>query len=178
MGQRRRPSTAAVEVNVLVTLTGIAHPAPGCKVEDTYTLRVFDPVLFGTDQHSLRRNERKKLDAVAEVLNSEPDKSLEIRVEGNADQRWTVEHNCRLGCRRANESRAYLASKGIDASRISIVSYGKNRARGVTPAGLQRDRRVDLFVHSPQIVADQEGRQCACQLPSPSSHKRSRKGKR
>jgi len=176
---RGRKSTASVEVNIVVTLTGISHPAIGCKTEEVYLLTVFDPILFGTNQYSLRLRERKKLDAVAQVLHRDADKALEIRVEGNADRRWTVKHNCMLGCRRANASRSYLAAKGVDPSRISIASYGKNRARGVTRAALQKDRRVDLFVHSRQVTPDQDGRLCDCPLPNPQRRRSNpkRKGK-
>lgn len=169
----RPKRTAPLEVNVVVTLTGIINIEPGCKTEDSYVLRVFNPVLFATNKYALRKNEKQKLNAVADLLIKEPDKSLEIRVEGNADRRWTAKHNCLLGCRRANASKTYLASKGIESKRMSVASYGKHKAKGGTAAGLQKDRRVDLFVHSSEVTPDVTGRMCDC--PPPKTVRRTRK---
>ena len=48
-------------------------------------------------------------------------------IEGHADEQGTREYNLALGARRANAVREYLISKGIPASRIRTVSYGKER---------------------------------------------------
>ena len=52
---------------------------------------------------------------------------MHIRIEGNADERGTREYNFALGARRANTVREYLISRGISASRIETISYGKER---------------------------------------------------
>ena len=48
-------------------------------------------------------------------------------LSGNCDERGTREYNLALGARRAEAARAYLVSMGVDSSRISTVSYGKER---------------------------------------------------
>jgi peptidoglycan-associated lipoprotein len=48
-------------------------------------------------------------------------------IEGHADERGTREHNLALGERRANASRAYLISLGVDPNRVKTISYGKER---------------------------------------------------
>ena len=48
-------------------------------------------------------------------------------IEGHADERGTREYNIALGARRAQAVRDYLASRGIQASRMRTVSYGKER---------------------------------------------------
>jgi peptidoglycan-associated lipoprotein len=50
-----------------------------------------------------------------------------IQIAGNCDERGTAEYNIALGMRRANADRDYLVAKGIAASRISTISYGKDR---------------------------------------------------
>ena len=48
-------------------------------------------------------------------------------LEGHCDERGTRDYNLALGERRANAAKNYLASLGVDASRIQTVSYGKER---------------------------------------------------
>ena len=48
-------------------------------------------------------------------------------IEGHADEQGTREYNLALGARRANAAREYLISRGIAASRLRVVSYGKER---------------------------------------------------
>ncbi len=48
-------------------------------------------------------------------------------IEGHADERGTREYNIALGARRAQSVRTFLASRGIDPSRMHTISYGKER---------------------------------------------------
>jgi peptidoglycan-associated lipoprotein len=50
-----------------------------------------------------------------------------VTVEGHADERGTREYNLALGERRSNAAKNYLASLGVDSSRITTISYGKER---------------------------------------------------
>ena len=50
-----------------------------------------------------------------------------IQIAGNCDERGSTEYNLALGARRANAAKAVLVNDGIDASRISTISYGKER---------------------------------------------------
>ena len=52
---------------------------------------------------------------------------MNIVLEGHADERGTREYNLALGERRANAAKDYLMTYGISASRISVISYGKER---------------------------------------------------
>ena len=53
--------------------------------------------------------------------------SSAITIEGHADERGTREYNIALGARRAAATRDFLASRGVNASRIRTISYGKER---------------------------------------------------
>ena len=50
-----------------------------------------------------------------------------VTIEGHADERGTREYNIALGARRAQAVREYLASRGVEPSRMRTISYGKER---------------------------------------------------
>jgi peptidoglycan-associated lipoprotein len=52
---------------------------------------------------------------------------VKVQVEGDCDERGTIEYNLALGERRANATKKYLVSLGVSADRISTISYGKER---------------------------------------------------
>ena len=91
-----------------------------------------DRVLFETDSYSLDGEDRNVLDAQAVWL--QRNAGVSVTIEGHADERGTREYNLALGDRRANAAANYLQSRGIPASRMSIVSWGKER-----PASLGSD---------------------------------------
>lgn len=84
-----------------------------------------DRVFFGLDRHDLTDEARATLRRQAAWLASYPD--ARILIAGNCDERGTREYNLALGARRANAAHAYLVSQGVDPSRISTTSYGKER---------------------------------------------------
>jgi len=86
---------------------------------------VGDRVLFEVDQSSLTATGRATLDGQAGWLLTNND--YQAVIEGHADEQGTREYNLALGARRANAAREYLLSKGVPASRLRVVSYGKER---------------------------------------------------
>jgi peptidoglycan-associated lipoprotein len=88
-------------------------------------MSIGDTVLFGFDSSQLSADAMATLDAQAALLNAKP--SFRVKIEGHADERGTREYNLALGERRASATRDYLVAKGVDGSRIRIVSYGKER---------------------------------------------------
>src|SRR5690606_29890270 len=80
---------------------------------------------FGYDQYDLSQEARDTLGRQATWLNQYS--SLRVTVEGHADERGTREYNLALGERRANAVKSYLVALGVDGSRITTVSYGKER---------------------------------------------------
>jgi len=88
-------------------------------------IEVQDRVLFGYDSAELTEESRKILDTQTEWLKS--DTSIKITIEGHCDERGTREYNIALGEKRANATKSYLTSNGIEESRISVISYGKER---------------------------------------------------
>lgn len=82
-------------------------------------------VYFDFNKYSINSNFTKMLDKHADFLRNNA--SISVVVEGHADERGTPEYNIALGERRANAVKAYLQSRGVAASQISIVSYGKEK---------------------------------------------------
>ncbi|MEX3010401.1 peptidoglycan-associated lipoprotein Pal [Hoeflea sp. TYP-13] len=89
------------------------------------TLNVGDRIFFDTDSAAIRPDSAATLSRQAQWLAKYP--SEQVRIEGHADERGTREYNLALGARRAAATRAYLISKGVAASRIKTISYGKER---------------------------------------------------
>lgn len=86
---------------------------------------VGDRVYFETDSTRLTPVGQQTLVRQAEWLAQNP--GVNAVVEGHADERGTREYNLALGARRAEAARSYLASQGVAPSRLSTVSYGKER---------------------------------------------------
>ncbi|MFL2898785.1 MAG: peptidoglycan-associated lipoprotein Pal [Candidatus Pelagibacter sp.] len=84
-----------------------------------------DRVFFATNESILTTASRETLRKQAEYLRK--NSSMNIVLEGHADERGTREYNLALGERRANAAKDYLMTYGISASRISVISYGKER---------------------------------------------------
>ena len=86
---------------------------------------VGDRAFFDYDRHNIRSDGEPTLRRQAAFLRANP--SLSITISGHCDERGTREYNLALGERRATAAKNYLVSLGIDASRITTISYGKER---------------------------------------------------
>ena len=102
---------------------GYGAAVPGSVQEFNQT--VGDRVFFTTDQTDLSSTAQATLDKQAAWLNQYNKYSFTI--EGHADERGTREYNFALGSRRAQAVHDYLVAKGISASRMRTISYGKER---------------------------------------------------
>jgi peptidoglycan-associated lipoprotein len=86
---------------------------------------VGDRVFFETDRYDLTGEAQSQLQKQAAWLQQYP--ASTVTVEGHCDERGTREYNLALGERRANAVANYLTALGIDAGRLSVISYGKER---------------------------------------------------
>jgi peptidoglycan-associated lipoprotein len=80
---------------------------------------------FDYDQAVVRQADQATLDRKAAILAANP--KLKIRIAGHADERGSDEYNLALGNRRAAAAKRYLENKGVDGSRMDVVSYGEER---------------------------------------------------
>jgi peptidoglycan-associated lipoprotein len=82
---------------------------------------------FDYNRSEIRRADRIKFQAIAEFMKAFPEAN--VRIEGHCDERGTIEYNMALGERRAFAARSYLAGLGIEDSRFSTVSFGKEKPK-------------------------------------------------
>jgi peptidoglycan-associated lipoprotein len=110
-----------------------APPPPPPPVEDTAAKEfemakseyLSDNIYFAFDKSNLDDMAQATLKKKAEFLKTYPD--VYTTIEGNCDDRGTAEYNLALGERRAESAKSFLVDMGIEAYRISTVSYGEER---------------------------------------------------
>jgi peptidoglycan-associated lipoprotein len=90
-----------------------------------FATNVGDRVFFESDSTELSPTAQATLDKQARWLTQYARYSFTI--EGHADERGTREYNFALGARRAEATKSYLIARGIPASRMRTISYGKER---------------------------------------------------
>jgi peptidoglycan-associated lipoprotein len=114
-------------------------PVPGSK--EDFVANVGDRVFFAFDKSDLSADSRRTLERQAAWLKQWSNQRL--TVEGHCDERGTREYNLALGERRANAVKDYLVAQGVSASRLSTISYGKERpvVLGSNEAAWAQNRR-------------------------------------
>ena len=138
-------SEPAKEKDTPETITKEATEAPIIKEEETKVVReepakkepeIFVPqkpealeghvikdIYFDYDKYDIRPGDAEILKENATLLMKSP--AVTVQVEGHCDERGTDEYNLALGERRANSVKNYVVSLGIEASRVSTISYGE-----------------------------------------------------
>ena len=103
---------------------------------------VKDRVFYATNKSVLTTASRDTLRKQAAWLRK--NKDIAVTIEGHADERGTREYNLALGERRANAVKDYLLTYGISGSRVSVLSYGKERPvnSGSSPLAWSQNRRA------------------------------------
>ena len=133
------------------TPRGAKVDANGCPIEtkapdlfkDRGTL-VLEGVNFETDKWDILPASAAILDRVAASLRDWPE--VKVEVEGHTDSTGGHDHNMQLSDKRAHSVMDYLASKGVDASRMTANGYGETKpvADNKTKDGRAKNRRVEL----------------------------------
>jgi peptidoglycan-associated lipoprotein len=121
------PPTPAAPAPAPVAPTPVAPPtavtpAPPKEYKANDALK---PIYFAFDKSDIRPGDAKVLDANAAYLKANADQL--VLIEGHCDERGTNEYNLALGERRAKAAMNYLVSNGVEAGRITTISYGKER---------------------------------------------------
>lgn len=116
-------------------------PVPGSHADFLASV-ASDHILFDTDSYAIDADDQAVLRSQAQWLARYPGK--QITLEGHCDERGSREYNIALGERRANAAKNYLVSLGVDVSRISVISYGKERpvALGSDESAWAQNRRA------------------------------------
>jgi len=142
---------------LVIILAGVALTACATATKDTGKMQgdvytgtdtveylatgVKDRVFFATNKSVLTTASRDTLRKQAAFMRKKKD--LTFSIEGHADERGTREYNLALGERRANAVKDYLMTYGISSSRLSVISYGKERPvnSGSNPLAWSQNRR-------------------------------------
>ena len=93
------------------------------SAEEINARKLLRTIFFDYDRAEIRGDQRATLQANADWLRDHP--NVRVLVEGHCDERGTREYNLALGNQRAQATRDYLISLGINANRIETISYGE-----------------------------------------------------
>jgi len=106
-----------------------------------------DRVFFAFDRSDISAEARQTLTRQADWLRRYP--NVTVTIEGHCDERGTREYNLALGERRAQAAKNVLVALGISASRITTISYGKERPAvvGSTEEAYAQNRRAVTVVN-------------------------------
>jgi peptidoglycan-associated lipoprotein len=119
-----------IESSVRVTVrVPVAPEAPAATTADMGSEAVFhqnvQDVFFDYDSFDLRPDATTSVSKAATYLNAHP--SIKVVIGGYCDDRGSAEYNLALGENRANAARTALVSAGVSASRLRVISYGKEK---------------------------------------------------
>ena len=120
-------------------------PTPGSRA-DFMAQSGTDTIHFATDSSDVDSESQSILTKQAAWLAKFP--NVRVTIEGHCDERGTREYNLALGDRRANSAKNFLVNAGVNAARISVISYGKERpvATGSDEDSWAQNRRAVTVV--------------------------------
>jgi peptidoglycan-associated lipoprotein len=138
-----------------VPVTPVVDDGAARRAAEAARNTLLQMTFFDFDRSELTDQDRSTLDAKIPILQANP--TLHIRINGNCDDRGSDEFNLALGQRRAAMAKRYLTDHGVDASRIDIISYGKERplAQGNDEAAWAKNRndQFEITAGADQIHA-------------------------
>jgi peptidoglycan-associated lipoprotein len=116
---------ANVRVTVRVPVMPTAPSGEGDMGSDTLFHSHVQDLFFDYDSYDLRADAQSSVSSAAAYLNANP--GIKVLIGGYCDDRGSAEFNITLGENRANAAKTALVAAGVSASRIRVVSYGKER---------------------------------------------------
>lgn len=136
-----RKAREAEEQRIQVAQANERRVAQQNRERELESLKNDQVVYFDFDRSSIRGDSYAVLDKHAEFLSKNPGQSIVI--EGHCDSRGTPSYNIALGERRAKAVETYLQNAGVNASQISVVSYGEEKpaVAGTSEDAFAKNRR-------------------------------------
>ena len=104
----------------------------------------FKTIYFDFNMYSIRKDQDESANAVAKILKENP--KVKVQIQGNTDDRGSVEYNMALGNKRAESLKKYLVTKGVSVKNLSTVSFGKEHpaVQGKDETAWSKNRRDDI----------------------------------
>ncbi len=132
-------ATASATLNV-------AAEAPPPVPAETGMEKMFGAIYFDFDKYNIKPEGKPMLEKVADYLLK--NKEARLLIEGHCDERGTLEYNLGLGERRASSAKSYIQNLGVDANRVSTLSYGEERPAdpGHNEAAWTKNRRAEFKI--------------------------------
>ena len=110
-----------------------------------------NPIYFDLDKSVIRPDAAEELDKIVQVMTELP--NIRIELSSHTDSRATDKYNLALSQRRANSTKNYLVSRGINLSRIKAVGYGESQLVNGCSNGIEcseeehgRNRRTEFEI--------------------------------
>jgi len=141
------PPPAPIETKTPEVIKDTTPPPPP-PAKEMLREEQLQTVYFDFDKYTLRPDAKASLDANFALLQTYTD--VIIKIEGHCDERGTVEYNLSLGEKRAQSVMDYLSGLGIASSRMTVISYGKERPvdAGHNEGAWSKNRRSEFRVVS------------------------------
>lgn len=144
-------TTAAIMGLALVSCTSTRKTAGGGSGENGSEMAngsnglMLHTVYFDFDKYNIRGDQRANVDEMANSLKDNP--GTKVQIQGNTDDRGSVEYNIALGRKRAESLKNALEAYGVK-NKIDVVSYGKERpaVQGNDESAWEQNRRDDVVV--------------------------------
>jgi len=114
-----------VRVPTVPTTTGTSSDLNSDSTSEAAFHQNVQDIFFDYDSYDLRPDAQTAALNAARYLAAHP--AMKVLIGGYCDDRGSAEYNITLGENRANAARSALISAGVPASRIRVVSYGKER---------------------------------------------------
>lgn len=142
----------------------IKDKVPEAKVErvgEGIVVELSSQILFGFDQADLSTQAKSNLDQLVKVLNEYPDTDIEL--QGHTDSRGSEAYNQTLSERRAGAVSSYLASRGINNTRLSTKGFGETMPKydNDSEEGRAQNRRVEFLITANEKMIEQAKEEAA-----------------
>ena len=133
--------SADASVRITVNAPPVVAPVNTMSAEDEFRANVQD-IFFDYDKYDVRSDAQTALEHDASYLTSHP--NVKVLIGGYCDERGSNEYNLALGQNRADSAKKALVNAGVAASRIRVVSYGKEKpfCTESTESCWQKNRRA------------------------------------
>src|SRR5882762_3050777 len=132
-------------------------PAPKPEPKKPAVVNLASTELFEFNEATLTDEAKKKLDAEVVAKLKDFGQIRYINVNGHADRLGSAQYNQRLSERRAEAVRAYLVSKGLDASQVETFGFGKTMPEKSCPDQKERAAMIACLAPNRRVVVEIQG---------------------